>query len=125
MRRAAGDDLQLAGLEEAAEAVDEVVVVLLDEHVPRPRQAVVVHVGELIELVLPARAFDLLAGQGNQIIEMANVAILQERVGKHGGKGRRERHGQPPIDAVAFEAVENVEEGNVSLGDGFVEPVLF
>ena len=31
VRRAAGDELQLAGVEEAAEAVEQVVVVLVDE----------------------------------------------------------------------------------------------
>ena len=77
MRRAAGDELELAGPEEAAEAVEQVVAVLLDEHVARALEAVVVHVGEVIELRLPAGALDLLAGQGDQVVDVADVAVLQ------------------------------------------------
>src|SRR5262249_41021971 len=76
VRCAAGDDFQFASLEKTAKAVDQVVAVLLDEHVTRPREAVVVHVGELIEVGLPARALDLLAGQRDEVIEMADIAVL-------------------------------------------------
>ena len=72
-------------------------------------EAVVVHLGEVVELRLPARAFDFLAGQGDEVVEVADVAILQERIAEHGGQRRRDRHGQPPIDAVAFQAVEDFE----------------
>src|SRR5205823_2023016 len=50
---AAGDELELARLEESAEAVVEVVVILPDEDIARPHEAVVVHVRELVELRLP------------------------------------------------------------------------
>ena len=41
------------------------------------------------------------------------------------GQRRRDRHGEPPIGAVAFEAVHHFEERDVGLGDGLVEPVFF
>ena len=81
VRRAAGDELQLAGLEEAAEAVEQVVAVLVDEDLAAALEAVVVHLGEVVELRLPAGAFDLLAGQGDQVVDVADVAVLQQRVG--------------------------------------------
>ena len=81
--------------------------------------------GEVMELRLPARALDLLAGQGDQVVEVADVAVLQQRVAEHGGQRRRDRHGQPPVDAVALEAVEDFEQRDVGLGDGLVEPVFF
>ena len=40
VRGAAGDELELAGLEEAAKAVVEVVVILLDENLAGPQEAV-------------------------------------------------------------------------------------
>ena len=84
MRRAAGDDLELARLEEAAEAVEQVVVVLLDEDVARPAEARVIHLGQVIELRLPARPLDLLAGERDQVVDVADVAILQQRIAEHG-----------------------------------------
>ena len=125
MRRAAGDEFQLAGLEEAAEAVEQVVAVLVDEDLAGAREAVVVHVGEVVELRLPARPLDFLAGQGDEVVEVADVAILQQRIAEHGRQRRRDRHGHPPVDAVAFQAVEDFEQRDVGLGDGLVEPVFF
>ena len=58
----ASDQLQLAGLEEAPEAAQQVVAVLVDKHLARPVEAGVIHQGQVVELRLPACAFDLLAG---------------------------------------------------------------
>src|SRR5215472_5119637 len=65
VRRAAGDDLQLADLKEATKAVDKVVAVLLHEHIACPREAMVIHVGEMMEFRLPARSLNFLTRQGN------------------------------------------------------------
>src|SRR5262245_44616229 len=54
VRRAAGDDLELAGLEEAPEAMEQVVAVLIDEHMLRPVEPVMIHVSEVMKLGLPA-----------------------------------------------------------------------
>ena len=115
----------LPALKKPAKAVEQIVVVLLDKDVPAALEAVVVHVGQTVEFRLPAGAFDLLAGQGDEVVDMAQVAILQQRIAEHGGQRRRDRHGQPPIAAVALEAVEDVQERDVRFGDGFVEPVFF
>ena len=32
---------------------------------------------------------------------------------------------EPPVGAVAFQAVDHVEQRNVRLGDGLVEPIFF
>ena len=105
--------------------LQQVVVVLLDEDVAARVEAVVVHLGQVMELRLPAGAFDLLAGQGDQVVDVADVAVLQERIAEHGGQRRRDRHGQAPIDAVALQAVEDFQERDVGFGDGLVEPVFF
>ena len=81
VRGAAGDDFQLAGLEEPAKTGQEIVVVLLDEHVAGPLKAIVVHVGQVIEFRLPAGAVDFLGGQDDQVVDVADVAILQQRIG--------------------------------------------
>ena len=124
VRGAAGDDLQLAGLEEAAKAVEQVVVVLLDEHVAGPLKTLVVHLGQVMKLRLPAGAVDFLGGQGDQVVDVADVAVLQQRIAEHGRQRRRDRHGQPPVGPVAFEAVHHFEQRNVGFGDGLVEPVF-
>ncbi len=125
VRRSAGDDFELAGLEETAETVDDVVAVLIDEHLACPQEAAVVHVGQVIELRLPAGALNLLAGQGDEVVDVADIAVLQKRVGQHGGQGWGDGHGQAPVGAVALQAVESFQKRNVRLGNGFVEPVFF
>src|SRR5262245_13463655 len=75
MRGAAGDDLELARLEETAKTMDEVVAVLAHEDMLGPLEAVVVHVGQVMDLWLPARPLDLLAGQCDQVVEVAQVAV--------------------------------------------------
>src|SRR5262249_40199896 len=42
VRRAARDEFELAGLEESAKAVIEVIAILLDENIPRPQEAVMI-----------------------------------------------------------------------------------
>ena len=125
MRGGAGDDLQLAGFEEAPEAVEKIVVVLLHEHVAAAREAVHVHLGQPVEFRLPARPFQFLAGQRDQVVDVANVAILQQRIGQHARQGRRDRHGQAPVGFVAVQPFEDFEQRNVGLGDRLVEPIFF
>ncbi len=59
-----------------------------------------------------------------QIVDVADVAVLQERIGEHGGQRRRHRHGQAPVGAVAFEAVHHFQQRDIGFGDGLVEPVF-
>ncbi len=125
VRRAARDELEPAGLEESAKAVIEVIVVLPDENIARPQEAVMIHVGEMVELALPLGPFDFLAGEGDQVVEVAKIAHLQKRIGEHGGQGRRDRHGEPPISPVALEAFHHFQDRDVGLGNGFVEPIFF
>ena len=56
---------------------------------------------------------------------MADVAILQQRIAEHRRQRRRHRHGQPPIDAVALQALEHFQQRDVRFGDGLVEPIFF
>ncbi len=109
VRRAAGDKFEFACFEEAAKAVIKIVAVLIDEDIACPQEALVIHVRELVELGLPLGAFDFLAGQRDKVVEVPDVAILQERVGEHAGERRRHRHTvSRQSAAVAFEAVEHL-----------------
>jgi hypothetical protein len=56
---------------------------------------------------------------------VAHIAVLQQRVREHRRQRRRDRHGQPPVHVVAFQAVEHFQQGDVRLGDRLVEPVFF
>ena len=125
MRGGAGHDFELAGLKEAPKAVEEVVAVLIDEHLAGAREAVVIHLGQRMKLRRPAGAFQFLVGEGDEVVEMADVAILQQRIGEHGGQRRRDGHGETPVHAVAFKTVEHLQQGDVRFGNGFVEPILF
>src|ERR1043166_7983522 len=84
-----------------------------------------IHMGEVIKLRLPLGAIDFLAGQGDEVVEMPDVAELQERIREHAGQRRRDRHGEPPVGTVAIEPLHHFEERDVGLGDRFVEPVFF
>src|SRR5579871_1105418 len=125
MRRRAGNQLQFTRLVETSEAVEQIVAVLVDEDLPRPLETLLVHVGQGTELRLPAGTYHLLARQSHEVVEMAKVAVLQEWIAEHAGQGRRNRHRQSPIHAVALQAIENLQERDIRFGDRFVEPVLF
>lgn len=124
MRRAAGDDFQLARLEEAAKPDEKIVVALFDKDVAGPLKPVVVHVGQVIKLRLPACAVDFLGSQSDEIVDVPDVAILQERIAEHGRQGWRYRHGEPPIGPVALQAIHHIEKRDVRFGDGLVQPIL-
>src|SRR5882672_7962504 len=63
MRRRAGDDFQFPRFKKSPKAMKQVVSILIDKHFSCPQEAVVIHVGEVIELRLPPGSLDFLAGQ--------------------------------------------------------------
>src|SRR5262249_40650008 len=70
VRGATRNQLQLAGFEEAAETVEQIVAILRDKHLARPTEAIMIHPGQSVELGLPARSLDLLAGERDQIVKV-------------------------------------------------------
>ena len=74
---------------------------------------------------LPAlRPFGLPARQLHELVEVATVPADQQLVGHHRDERRRQRHREPVLDAVAHEAVEHPQQGDVGLGEGLEEPVF-
>ena len=63
--------------------------------------------------------------QRDQPVKIALVAHAQQLVVQHRNERRRDRHRELERHAVAHEPVHHFDERNVSLGDGFEEPVLF
>ena len=70
------------------------------------------------------RAVDFLFGQLDQAFEVAQVTVLQQRVEQHRAKRGRERQREARVHAVAQPAVHDLNQRDVSLGDGLEEPVF-
>ncbi len=122
--RGAGDDLEFSLVLEFPEGGDERAVVPFQEYLPRPGQSPVVHERELVELGRPARPLDLPPREIYQLVQVAQVTVLEERVGHHGDERRREGHGDPEIDALLEQPVEHLDEWDIGLGQRLEEPVL-
>ena len=55
---------------------------------------------------------------------MADVALAQKLVLQHRAQRRRERHGELERHVVVRESLHHLQERDVSLGDGFEEPIF-
>ena len=69
-------------------------------------------------------ALDLLRGESDHSLEMAQVSLLEQLVAEHRAERRRERHRQPEGDAVVGQPPHHAQERQVRFGDGFEEPVF-
>ena len=96
----------------------------MDEHRPGTGEPAKIHFGQTVEVRLPTSPVQLFPNQGDEVVDVADIAVLQQGIGKHGSEGGRNRHGQAPVDAIAFEALEHLEERNVGFSNGFVEPIF-
>src|ERR1017187_2541957 len=76
VRRAAGNDLELAHLLKLAERADEVAPVAVAERGAGLLKTVVVDPGEIVESPVPFRAFDFLFGELNKPRDVADVTLL-------------------------------------------------
>src|SRR5207245_4984189 len=74
VRGGTGNDLQLARLKEAAKTVQQVVPVLVDEHLAGAQKPVMVPVREMIELRLPARPLNFFSGERAHVVQVAHMA---------------------------------------------------
>ena len=124
VRGGAGDDFQNAGVLEFAERADEVAVAAEISFQDAGEPAVIIP-GERLKPAVPARAFNFLFGQRDQIFQPARVTVAEQRGVQHRAKRGREREREPRGHAVALPAVEHLEQRHVGFGDGFVKPAFF
>ena len=126
MGRAAGDDLELAGVAVLPEGRHDVRAVDLAEDAPDVRELVQVEPGEVVEPgLLAPRPLDFAPRQGStRPVEVALVAVDEQLVAHHRDERRRQRHREPVLDAVAQQAVEHPDDRDVGLGQRLEEPVL-
>ena len=69
-------------------------------------------------------SFLFAGGEVDQLIEMANVALAQQRILQHRAQGWRERHRELERHFVIHQPLHHLQQRNVSLGDRFEEPVF-
>ena len=123
VRGRAGGDFQHPGLLQLAEGADQVAVVIKIGFA-QAGETMMVHPSQLAEGGVPMRAMNLALRQLNQAVQVPDVAILQHRVQQHGAQGRRNRERQADLHPVVMPAFHDLQQREVSLGDGFKEPVL-
>ena len=121
----AGDDLKLTQFKELPEGAHEVASVLLLEHIPGVLEHVPVHMGQGVEVRLVPGPMDLLLGKLDEPRNAPQIPLLEQRVRQHGDERGRKAHGDAEVHAVLHQPVKDIDERDVGLGDGLVEPVLF
>ena len=87
-------------------------------------ETVVIKTGQIMKDGIVFRAMELLAGQFDQFFESVDVAVLEKRIPHHGAERRGQRHGETEGDSIPNQSLHHVQQGQVSFGDGFVEPIL-
>ena len=123
MSRSAGGNFQAAQfleLAEGAHQVASVVKISLADGV----KAMVIHPGQLMKRPVPVRAMDLFIGQFNQPLEMAHVAILQQRIQQHGAERRGHGQRHPRVHAIAHPALHHLDQRDVVFSDRLEKPVF-
>src|SRR6266571_2551117 len=123
-RNNSGNDLEPAVLLELAEGADHVAAIS-KIGLPQRVKALVVHQRERLIFVVPVRAVNFFFRQLQQGLEVPHVTVLQQRVKQHRAEGGGERQGQPCVHAVAQPAIHDLNERQISFGEGFEEPVFF
>ena len=124
VRGPAGNDLKMPRLEQRAEGARDVVPVLLDETSAQVRVAFTVELHHGLEVRIAHGALELFVEHRQAVVQITQVPLLQQRIGHHGQQRRGERHRDAIGHAVACQTFEDVEQGQVGLGQRFEEPVF-
>src|SRR5438270_67773 len=107
MRGGAGHELKVTAVEIMAEAVEQVVAIFVNEQSLARLEAGRIHLGEGQKFRLPADALEFLVAKSDQAIEVADVAILQERIRQHRGERRRYGDGEFPSNVIALQTLHH------------------
>ena len=124
MRRCAGDDLEHSGALDVGKRGEDVPL-RAAERFAHTRQPIAVHQRQSLERRVVAGAVDFSMGELDSLVKGSGVALHQEGVAQHRRQGRREGHGDAEVDAIPEQILEGLEEWDVGLGDGLVQPPLF
>jgi hypothetical protein len=119
----ARQELQAARVPVPHQARDDVPAVPVP-HGPHPGEVLLVEGRDGREPLVAPETPLLLLGQGPGALEVPLEALAEERVLQHRRQGRRDAHRQREGHAVVRQAVERVEERQVTLDDRLVEPAL-
>jgi len=71
-----------------------------------------------VEVRQRAGPFQLPGAELQQSLQVLLVPLLQERVGEHGNEGGAEGDGDPEGNAILDQPLEDLDQGEVGLGDG-------
>ena len=92
--------------------------------VAQPMEAVHVHLGEALVVRLGAGALEFLARQDDEVVEVLGVPLLEQIVRQHRDERRRQRDRHAVRYAVRHQPLEDLQQRQVSPGDGLVQPAL-
>ena len=118
------DQLQGAPRLQGLETGQEVGGVTNGKILSGPLEPLQVHARQGCQLLLPAGALHLAAGQLDEPVQVLEITLPQQPVLEHGrqrgGDGNRQAEGHP----VPQQPLENAQKRQIGLGDGLEEPVL-
>jgi hypothetical protein len=115
------DDFEQPGVLKVAEGADQVSA----HRVPGGAQfekAPIIIIGQVPESGFPMGAIRFALGESDLGLEGSLVASAQERVLQHGAQGRTEGQGESTPDAIMLPSAKDLEQREVTFGDGLVEP---
>ena len=110
MRRAGGNDFEMASPLQRGKRTDEISSIPLVKGTPKGQKAIAVETGNAVERVVPTSADCFLFRKLTRSIEALGVAPDEQLVLKHGNQGRRERHRQAEWDAFLRQPIECFEQ---------------
>ena len=119
---ARGDDLEPAAVLQPPERAARGRLVAAPG-VAQAAEAVAVHVREPVVLRLRPGALELLLGERDQVVEVLGVPLLQQIIGQHGMSGG-DSESVSGMASVGDQPLEDLQERQVGVADGLVEPAL-
>jgi hypothetical protein len=124
VRRAAGDDFERARVLQPLERAHQVAAIAIVEQTPQVIEVLAIVPRERPELRVLPRALHFLVAELAQAIEPLRVPLDQQLIAQHAHERRGQRQRDAERNAVRHAAIEDLEQRQIGLGDGFVKPIL-
>jgi hypothetical protein len=124
MRANAGDELNAPAQVKPDETAYEVALQPVQVEVSEPDEAGEVEAGHGAEVGISVGPCDLLRRELDEAGKVAFEAVAKERIVEHADERLGEREGDAARNAIAVEPLEDFDQRQVGLENGFEEPVL-
>ena len=124
VRGRSGDDFDAPFVLKFFERGDQIAAVM-PPRLAREGKAMVIHPREVAIGAIPMRAVDFFFREFDEAVEMPGVTVSQQLIQQHRAERGREREGETRVKLVALPVPDDLDQGQVGLGDGLEQPAFF